>query len=294
MRRFSVRQGIIEPRIVLQREGMDQRLWSRLWSAMGRCFWNHFNQFVDSHDDFTNFVLYKIQDEFLGKPTDEIDDSVRRFIEQLKGQFTPQNWNEFYDLAQFLADLSKISNAGQPFSRVRRHAEVFITSANEVLEAEKSAYRFVGGELVEIIEDVEIEEIEDVLSQNDRYAGAKQHIRTALSLFGNRDNPDYRNSIKEAVSAVESAFNTINGEKSNSLSSAITKSEGKGFDIPPALKEGIKKIYGWRSDEDGVRHALFEDKSRVGDAEARLMIVICSSLVNFLIIRNENLPKDVF
>ncbi|MGX0878233.1 hypothetical protein ACSSV4_002930 [Roseovarius sp. MBR-154] len=131
---------------------MDQRLWSRLWSAMGRCFWNHFERFVDSHDDFTNFVLYKIQDEFLGKPTDEIDDSVRRFIAQLKGQFTPRNWNEFYDLAQFLADLSKLSNTGPPFSQVRQHAEFFIIEANEVLEAEKSAYRFVGGELVEIIE----------------------------------------------------------------------------------------------------------------------------------------------
>lgn len=288
MRRFSERIGVVSPRDTFQKNFMDERLWSRLWTAMNKTFWKDFSRWLDhDKDDFTRIIIYKIQDEFLGKPIDEIDDYTENFLQRLKSDLNKKNWAQFYDLAQFLADFSKIEDSNAQLRIIQRRALIFIHLANEVLEAEKSAYRFVAGELIEITDDVEIEEIEQALEDENPFPSVREHLRTALSLFGNRENPDYRNAIKEAISSVESTFSAINQEKSSSLPSAIGKAEKAGLEIPPALKEGIKKIYGWTSDENGVRHALFDGEARVGEAEARLMIVMCASLVNFLIIRSQ-------
>ena len=52
--------------------------------------------------------------------------------------------------------------------------------------------------------------------------------------------------------------------------------------IHGALKSGFKCLYGYSSDEDGIRHAILEQPS-VGFAEAKYMLVSCSAFVNYLI-----------
>jgi hypothetical protein len=44
----------------------------------------------------------------------------------------------------------------------------------------------------------------------------------------------------------------------------------------------IEKLHGYASDEEGVRHGVTE-ATTVGDAEARLILVSCSAMMNFLI-----------
>ena len=45
---------------------------------------------------------------------------------------------------------------------------------------------------------------------------------------------------------------------------------------------GVDKLYGYTSDEDGVRHGIF-DAPEIGFNEAKFMLVACSALINFLI-----------
>jgi hypothetical protein len=99
-----------------------------------------------------------------------------------------------------------------------------------------------------------------------------------------RENPDYNNSVKESISAIEAAFSVVNGEKSKNMSSAIRLAESKGFKLQPALKSGILNFYGWTSDENGVRHAMFDDTSQLSEAQAKLMLVICSGLMNYMVV----------
>jgi hypothetical protein len=73
-RRFSERIGLVEPRQVLQKDSIDERLWARLWSLMDRCFWSQFDYFVDE-SAFAEFIIDEIQDDFLGKPSDEVPSS---------------------------------------------------------------------------------------------------------------------------------------------------------------------------------------------------------------------------
>ena len=53
------------------------------------------------------------------------------------------------------------------------------------------------------------------------------------------------------------------------------------FDLHPALREGIKKLYGYASDEKGIRHGGTK-LSDVKETEAELMLTICASVMVFL------------
>ena len=47
----------------------------------------------------------------------------------------------------------------------------------------------------------------------------------------------------------------------------------------------MNKLYGYTSDEGGIRHSLLEQSS-IDEAEAKFMIVACSAFVNFCIQRS--------
>ena len=63
----------------------------------------------------------------------------------------------------------------------------------------------------------------------------------------------------------------------------MKKLEDCGTKLHPALKQGFLKIYGYTSDEGGVRHAEGMFVSDVTFEEAKFMLVSCSAFVNFLI-----------
>jgi hypothetical protein len=215
-------------------------------------------------------------------PLDDVNFFSDENLKIIKRRAFALKWNEFYDFIQFLADFSKETKKFPGMSEVRRQGEAFIKICNQVMETERAGYRFVSGDLCEITDECEIREIELACASSDAFEPARVHLRSALSLYADRDTPDYRNAIKEAISSVESAFFIINGEKSNNLAKAISLAEKKGVNLHPALREGILKIYGWTSDEQGVRHALFDGDASIGEAHARFMIVTCSALINFL------------
>jgi hypothetical protein len=53
--------------------------------------------------------------------------------------------------------------------------------------------------------------------------------------------------------------------------------------LHPALEKAFLSLYGYSSDEDGIRHPILDDPSSVGFDEAKFMLVACSAFVNFLI-----------
>lgn len=158
-----------------------------------------------------------------------------------------------------------------------------MTAVNRILERELSGFRFLQGTLVPITNATEIEEIDSavVTAQKFGFAGAWEHIRTALDLLGKKPTPDYRNAIKEAICAVESVAKQIVGADSATLDAAL-KELSKKTDIHGALSSAFSKLYDYTSDESGIRHAILEEPN-VGFAEAKYMIVSCSAFVNFLI-----------
>ena len=146
----------------------------------------------------------------------------------------------------------------------------------------RQGYRFISGVLSPISNPVETTEISGAIESSYRKGlhGAHQHLETALKLLGKKPEPDYRNSIKEAISAVESVSKQLSGSDAPGLSGALAALESK-MEMHGALKSAFIKLYGYTSDEDGIRHAILEEIN-VGFDEAKYMIVACSAFVNYL------------
>jgi hypothetical protein len=99
--------------------------------------------------------------------------------------------------------------------------------------------------------------------------------------LSNKGKPDYRNPIKESISAVEALCKTINNDEKATLGVALKSLEKKGL-MHPALTSAFSSLYGYTSDAQGIRHALTE-KSNLSSADARFMLISCSAFINYVI-----------
>ena len=152
---------------------------------------------------------------------------------------------------------------------------------NALFEEEFVGYRMIGYEITPITNEVEINEIKTSLDIE--FEGCKSHIKKGLCLLSDREKPDYKNSIKESISAVESICQIICKDDKATLGNALNKLEENGIKLHRSLKEAFLKLYGYTSDEGGIRHAegLFE--SNVSFEDAKFCLVSCCAFVNYLI-----------
>ena len=155
-----------------------------------------------------------------------------------------------------------------------------------MLSREGAPYRLVGGVLSPITNELEIDEVRAAMSGDDRFSAARDHIKEGFKHLGARP-PSYPDCIKQAISAIESALKISIGSQSSRMPSLLGEFENKYGKLHPSLHAAITKLYGYASDEDGVRHGATETVS-VGDSEARAMLVTCSALMNFLIRKASN------
>ena len=111
-------------------------------------------------------------------------------------------------------------------------------------------------------------------------------MQKAIEIFSDRENKDYPNVVKEAITAVEAAVNTINQSPGKTLGDAL-KTLSDHLTIHPALIEAFSKIYGYTSDKrSGIRHAIFEGSDCIPDfADAKFMLVSCSAFINYLLLK---------
>ena len=275
---FSQRIGIKATTKLAQRESIDDELRGSLWSVLTLFYWNSYKEPSDGmygrsdyvkHSNIENLVLL-LWLRYFKEPIDTIDEYWEDCLKRLRRHFFSAEWYEVYDFVEFIA---------QNGSEQKKQA--FIDTTNSYLEVENSAYRFVNGQIAEITSAEEISEVEAALSISDGFAGAKTHLQTALGLMSDRKSPDYRNSIKESISAVESLAKKLSGDDSGTLG-AMLKALEKSKKLHPALKNAFSSLYGYTNDADGIRHALL-DESNLTKADARFMLVCCSAFINYAI-----------
>jgi hypothetical protein len=159
-------------------------------------------------------------------------------------------------------------------------ADISIDFLNKEFERHNFAYRVVKNRIIEITSKEEIESIHHALTTP--IEGVKTHLQTALKLMSaSQDKPDYRNSIKESISAVECLCRDIT--RKSSLDVALKHLIKKGISINPQLQSGFENLYYYTNDKrTGVRHALMDDSNAPTSAEATYMLVICSAFINYV------------
>lgn len=184
-----------------------------------------------------------------------------------------EEWYIVYDFIDKYIDYKK-----------RKEADVktIVSEINRILEEECTAYRVCDCQVVPITSKAELVEIEE--AKNTPYTPVNMHISKALSLFADRRHPDYENSIKESISAVESMCCIITGMTGGgaTLGAAIRKLKDAGVHIHGAMESAFSSLYGYTSDENGIRHGGI-DFTNAPPEDAKYMLVSCSAFVNYLI-----------
>lgn len=214
-----------------------------------------------------------IWDSHFRKPLDSFSPLI--LTRGMRSIFDKLKWNEVYDFIEALGDVW----GGNHF------AMQFRASINLVLEQERAGYRLIDDCISPIISSQEIASIEQAIEHKD---GFSEHIRTALHLLSDREQPDYRNSIKESISAVESIFLKISGERSFAKAKIWLQQTMK---LHGGLISGFDKFYGYTSDDAGIRHALMDEVS-LNYEDAHYFLIMCSAFINYLMCKASKSPTD--
>lgn len=254
---FSERYGYSKVRDILQKDDMNHSLKVAIWNFI-------YEDFLE----FSNTIKKLIWTDFFHLPVDEIYSGEVHYkainIPKIKSLFEKLDWFQIYDLLEFIAQNDDLFEE---------------EDVNYILEKFCSAYRLIGEQIVELTSEAEIKEIETAI--NSPLEEMNEHLQKSLHLLSNRENPDYRNSIKESISAVECICRKITGK--STLGKALADLEKKGLKLNSQLKEGLSHLYSYTNDENGIRHSIMDMDEEVNMEEARFMLVTCSAFVNYLL-----------
>jgi AbiJ N-terminal domain 4 len=268
--RFSQRKGHRPVAEVLQVNGMSAEMRSSLWNALDQFLWSS-RDFVHTEFgrpgiwDFSHAMWF----HFLKRAADERPTYGTAILGQIRELFFGWEWYEVYDFIEWFLGYFE-------GDKRKQFQDIF----NILLESELAGYRIIDGKVADITDAQEIEMLEQALADTTN-TGAAAHLKRSLELLADRKAPDYRNSIKESISAVESIARTISNSPKATLGEALKILEKKDK-IHPALKEGFLRLYGYTSDKDGIRHAMLLDEPNLTQADARYMLMSCTSFINYL------------
>jgi hypothetical protein len=280
--KFSQRAGITAVNKIAQVNSIDGVLRNSLWNVLTICYWEtfdrpHYSEYGGRADYLMRsnlgILFQSLWINYFKNPLDRMPEYY--FDENgglgiLRSYYFNAKWYEIYDFLEFVA------SHGPKQVKVE-----YLKICNNVLEKENSAYRFVDGIVVEISSKDEIEEVQAAIDRSAPYFGAKEHLRVAITLLSDKEAPDYRNSIKESISAVESLCKSVSEDNKATLGEALKVLERKKM-LHPALKSAFSSLYGFTSDAGGIRHALVEE-SNLNLSDARFMLICCSAFINYVI-----------
>jgi hypothetical protein len=216
-------------------------------------------------------LIYIYYDSFLKQSVDAIPEDLNKSIKSIRQNFISFDWHMVYSFIEFtLANLPEFCQKQE-----------FINQINIVMQRENSAYKVINNLVSEITSEQEIQSIEEAIQSSKKLIGVQQHLQAALKLMTDRTTPDYRNSIKESISAVESLCKTIMGTDKATLGQVL-KSLEDSHGLHSALKSSMSSLYGYTSDADGIRHAMLEE-STLSFIDAKFMLVSCTNFINYVI-----------
>lgn len=278
---FSESIGIKTCNTTIQFNDFDERtrviLCNALFDFITNIFEGDYNRYHSfNHKNANDFCKAILSEVFMQETLlDEGRVFNWRYIFDItiKQVILQNEYNEVLDVLSYIHNwLGKYYNS----------AESYLTKTiNEMFEQEYVGYRFVDGKIVAITDQQEIKSIEDACQCE--FDGCRTHIKKAVEFLADREHKDYKNCIKESISAIESICSIMVGQENATLGQALKKLEEKGLKIHRAFKEQFLKLYGYASDEGGIRHGEGYFESNVTFEESKYMLVCCSAFVNYLI-----------
>lgn len=276
---FAERNGFALEKTI-QIEDMDRALRNRLYNAV--------HKFLEPSpfiNDELKYVIDKLGyrvEETAQKNWHWIDTLLQRTISDIP-------WYMPYEIIELFFEAKRNYSSRCEYDCYERGScdeivwfKGVTAELNKIMEQEKSGYRFLNDKFINITSEEELAEISQ--ATDSPYESVSTHFRKALTLYSDRKNPDYENSIKESISAVEAMCCIITGATGSqaTLGNTLKKLEANGVMIHSAMKAGFEKMYGYTSDADGIRHGGI-DFTNAPAEDAKYMLVSCSAFVNYLV-----------
>lgn len=234
-KRFSDREGITKPRSKLQIDGMDEDLRTALWNE----FYIAVLQSHEPYDYLDNSPAALLYTNawllFWTRPMDDLgkfwDDAKTAF----RNHYFAAPWYEVYNLIEFVIDEYD----------ERNDVGIFVQMCNNTFEIHGSAYRIVANRVAPITSEAELSTIQGALDDTESLQAVHTHLASALDKLSQKPQPDFRNSIKESVSAVEALCRLITRQKKITLGDALELMKKRGvLRMHEALSNGLSSIYG--------------------------------------------------
>ena len=265
---FSERNGYVKVSDVIIRETITPEIENAIINKLeawnenisGRVFPN---PFIEIERAIWTYYLNKITTDFL------YDYGEETILSEIYIKEKKNEWYRKLDYLEFFISTANIV--------VQEYTKSLCDGINHEFERLNYAYRIVENKIIPLTSEEEIKAIEVALTnEND---SVRFHLNKALVLLAQRPEGDYRNSIKESISAVEAFIREITGGKDLNFDMLAKK----GIEYPSVLRQAFEKLYGYTCDKTtGIRHALMDVTHVPGAAEATFMIISCSAFINYL------------
>ncbi len=286
---FSDRNGIKTVNSTIQLTSFDKRTRTQLQNMLSSLYQEVYGDTFWSNENIQEFFRY-VQGTVYAEPVD-----TRKIINDDKIWSTINHTIQNDDYDDVLTLVEAIIQYWDEYMRRvwgyeyynsydnTYNDEPIYQIVNECLKREYVGYRFIDGQLTPISDDIEIETINQALGC--AYEAVYIHLSKANKLLSDRDTPDYENSIKESISAVEALCEILTGIKGReaTLGRMLKKLEDSDVEIHAGLKSAFNTLYGYTSDANGIRHAGDIGGPASTFDEAKYMLVSCSAFINYLI-----------
>lgn len=292
---FSDRNGLKSINTEIQLKEFDKRTRIQLQNMISQFYEGVYQgdlYYKRKHiQEFLIFVLGSIYSEPIDTRRLYDDDSIINMINEtiLNGDYDDvltviEALIQFWD--QYLKDTMEYDYYREYDKKYASQSIYEI--ANGYLLREYIGYRFVDGIIVPISDTYEVNALKEAL--NIKFKPVYEHLSKANRLIADRENPDYENSIKESISAVEAICEIITGIKGKeaTLGKMLKKIEEDGIQIHAGLKSAFNILYGYTSDANGIRHAGDIGGKSSTFEEAKFMLVSCSAFINYLMALSAN------
>ena len=280
---FSDRHRIKPESTEMQVTTLDERTRALIFSTISNLHENYvfsshysYNKYSDEQDLFRTIYInvYSMAINF------SLPYNRNNFFEQIKNTICSDSYDSVLTLVESIIQYyarfieRKCTNC--------RNALFVFDAMNAVFQKEYVGYRFVDSIISPITDETETNTVTEAIEKTSN--SVSTHISKAISLLSDRENPDYENSIKESICAVEAMCEIVLGAKGSeaTLGAMLKKFEKNGIKIHSALGKAFEILYGYTNDSNGIRHAGNLDGPESTFEEAKFMLVSCCAFINYL------------
>lgn len=190
----------------------------------------------------------------------------------------------YYDVLDIVSRIVNEFDEPQPGHFIRYDGTFYLKDMVDIFDSNGAAYRLniesYPYRFLPVTSDLQADLLKSshTALRLNQMSGSLVHLNKANEFF---INEHYADSVKESIHAIESVAQSL--YKTSSFSKSLEKMSQEGHLNHPALQKALKTLYGWASNEEGVRHSLItQSEDSITREDALLLIGICAPLAAYL------------